>query len=204
MGQVCTATSRIYVQEGVYETFIQAFKIHVQEVTKIGNPFSEDTSNGPQVSKGQWEKIMKYIAIGQSEGAKLVYGGNRHGKTGYFVTPTIFVDIKDDMVISQEEIFGPVVTITSFKTEEDVIKRANNSKYGLAAAIFTQDITRAHKIAAKIQAGMVWVSLLVLFLKSAYLLHPIRSTVAMTVILEYLLGEELSLPNFTFLPNCQV
>ena len=166
MGQVCTATSRIYVQEGIYETFVQAFKVHVQEVTKIGNPFSEDTSNGPQVSKDQWEKIMGYIAIGQSEGAKLVCGGEKYENTGYFVAPTIFVDIKDDMRISREEIFGPVVTITSFKTEEDVIRRANDSKYGLAAAIFTQDITRAHKIAAKIQAGMVWVSLPMPFLTS--------------------------------------
>ena len=196
MGQVCTATSRIYVQEGVYETFIQAFRAHVQEVTKIGNPFSEDTSNGPQVSQDQWENIMNYIAIGQSEGAKLVCGGKKFGNTGYFVEPTIFVDIKDDMVISREEIFGPVVTIASFKTEDDVIRRANNSKYGLAASVFTRDIARAHKIAARIQAGMVWVSLRAIpDVGIAYLLHPFRSTAATTAILESHLGEELSLRN---------
>jgi len=158
MGQICTATSRIYVQEGIYEKYIEAFRTYVQEVTKIGNPFAEETSNGPQISQVQWERIMQYIATGQSEGAKLISGGTRHGDVGYFIAPTIFVDVEDDMVISREEIFGPVVTIASFKTEEDAVRRANNSKYGLGAAIFTQNITRAHKLAAKIEAGMVWIN----------------------------------------------
>ncbi|KAF8471688.1 aldehyde dehydrogenase domain-containing protein [Kalaharituber pfeilii] len=158
MGQVCTATSRIFVQEGIYDKFIEAFKTQVKEVSKIGDPFNEDTFQGPQVTKQQFDRIMKYISDGQSEGAKLVTGGTKHGDKGYFIAPTVFTDVKDDMRISREEIFGPVVTIASFKTEEEAIRRANDTVYGLGAAIFTENITRAHKVAAKIQAGMVWIN----------------------------------------------
>lgn len=159
MGQICTATSRILVQDSIYEKFIDAFKAQVKKVSIIGDPFAQDTFQGPQINKTQWEKVMKYIDSGRNEGAKLVVGGKKHGDQGYFIAPTIFMDVEDDMIISREEIFGPVVTIASFKSEEDAVRRANNSKYGLGAAIFTQNVTRAHKIAAKIQAGMVWVGI---------------------------------------------
>jgi len=160
MGQICTATSRIFVQESIYEKFIDAFKVQTKKVSQIGDPFAEDTFQGPQISKIQLERVMAYIASGQSEGAKLVVGGTKHGDKGYFIAPTVFTDVEDHMTISQEEIFGPVVTIASFKSEQEAVNRANNSNYGLGAAIFTQNIMRAHKVAAKIQAGMVWVSVL--------------------------------------------
>ncbi|KAF8429233.1 aldehyde dehydrogenase domain-containing protein [Tirmania nivea] len=158
MGQICTATSRIFVQESMYEKFIDAFKMQTKKVSQIGDPFAESTFQGPQISRIQWERIMAYIASGQSEGAKLVTGGTKHGDKGYFIAPTVFIDVEDHMIISREEIFGPVVTIASFKSEEEAVKRANNSNYGLSAAIFTQNITRAHKVAAKMQAGMVWIN----------------------------------------------
>ena len=158
MGQICTATSRVFVQESIFEKFIDAFKMHTKKISQIGDPFAESTFQGPQISRMQWERVMAYIASGQSEGAKLVIGGTKHGDKGYFIAPTIFIDVEDHMVISREEIFGPVVTIASFKSEEEAVMRANNSNYGLGSAIFTQNITRAHKVAAKIQAGMVWVS----------------------------------------------
>lgn len=168
MGQICTATSRIFVHEGLYEKFVEAFKVHVSTVSKVGDPFEETTFQGPQVTKVQYERIMKYIEAGQSEGAKLVIGGTRHGDKGYFIAPTIFKDVGDDMTISREEIFGPVVTVAPFKTDEEVIRRANNSTYGLGAAIFTENITRAHKVAAKIQAGMVWVSIFLIVFEGFY------------------------------------
>lgn len=158
MGQICTATSRIYVHESIYDKFIEAFKVHTKKVSQIGDPFDENTFQGPQISKPQWEKVIKYIADGQSEGAKLIIGGAKHGDKGYFLAPTVFADVEDEMSISREEIFGPVVTIASFKTEEQAISRANDTTYGLGSALFTQDITRAHRVAAKLQSGMVWVS----------------------------------------------
>ncbi|KAF8457421.1 aldehyde dehydrogenase domain-containing protein [Terfezia claveryi] len=158
MGQICTATSRIFVQESIYERFIDAFKMQTKKISQIGDPFAENTFQGPQISRKQWERVMAYIASGQSEGAKLVIGGTKHGDKGYFIAPTIFINVEDHMIISREEVFGPVVTIASFKSEEEAVKRANNSNYGLGAAIFTQNMTRAHKVAAKIQAGMVWIN----------------------------------------------
>ena len=157
MGQICSATSRVFVQEGVYDKFLDAFKTQVQNVSKVGDPFSEDTFQGPQVTKAQFERVMNFIESGKEEGATLALGGTRHGDKGYFISPTIFADVKDNMTISREEIFGPVVAISKFTTEVEAIKRANDTVYGLGAAIFTENITRAHRVAAKIQAGMVWV-----------------------------------------------
>lgn len=158
MGQVCTATSRILVQEGIYSRFIEAFKEQVKKVSKIGDPFEESTFQGPQVTKSQFDRIMDYVNRGQQEGATLAYGGQRIGEKGYFIMPTVFTDVKDNMVISREEVFGPVVTISSFRTEEEAIKRANDSHYGLGAAVFTESITKAHRVAYSIQAGMVWIN----------------------------------------------
>lgn len=110
------------------------------------------------MSKVQFEKILKYIAIGKGEGATLVTGGKRYGKLGYFIEPTIFSDSTDLMAIAREEIFGPVVVISLFKTEEEAVRRANNTQYGLGAAVFTQNIAKAHRVSAEIEAGMVWVS----------------------------------------------
>jgi aldehyde dehydrogenase (NAD(P)+) len=158
MGQICTSTSRIYVQEAVYEGFLSRFVEYTKENSIVGNPFDSNVTHGPQVSKLQQEKILSYVETTKKEGARLLHGGDSPSGQGYFVNPTIFADVRDDMTAVREEIFGPFVVIQSFKTEEEVVEKANDSEYGLGAAIFTQDITRGHTISAAIEAGMVWVS----------------------------------------------
>ncbi|KAF5705246.1 aldehyde dehydrogenase (NAD+) [Fusarium mundagurra] len=158
-GQICTATSRILVHEKLYSQFIELFKERVKS-SKIGNPFDSDTFQGPQVSKAQYERVLSFIESGKVEGATVALGGQAtsvNGK-GFYVEPTIFTDASDDMKIYREEIFGPVAIISLFKTEDEAIRRANDTIYGLGAAIFTQEITRAHLIANKIEAGMVWIN----------------------------------------------
>lgn len=155
-GQVCCATSRILVQESVYEEFVQKFVEYTKTTSVIGDPFSENVSHGPQVSRQQYERIMAYVEKGKAEGANLVLGGTTPG--GNFIQPTVFKDVKDEFTICKEEIFGPFVCIDKFTTQAEAIKRANNSSYGLGAAVFTKDNTRAHVVANKIEAGMVWIN----------------------------------------------
>jgi len=161
-GQICSATSRILVQESVYDSFVTAFKLHVQEVSVVGDPFAESTFQGPQVTKAQYDRVMGYIKSGKEEGATLVAGGEAFTSVGtgkgFFIKPTIFTHVKPSMKIYREEIFGPFVVITSFKTEEEALELANDTTYGLGSAVFTQDITRGHRIAKKIEAGMVWIN----------------------------------------------
>lgn len=161
MGQICTATSRILVQEGIYERFVEQFKGQVSSVSKVGNPFSEATFQGPQVTRAQYEKVLGYIESGKSEGATLAMGGEAYedvnGK-GFFIQPTVFTDVKDTMKIYREEVFGPFVVIASFKDEEEAVRRANDTTYGLGSAVFTRDIARGHRVARGIEAGMVWVN----------------------------------------------
>ena len=161
MGQICTATSRVLVEESIYDEFVKLFKEQVKEVSKIGDPFSDDTFQGPQVTKAQYEKVLGYIESGKSEGATLVTGGEAYkdvnGK-GFFIAPTVFTHVKDNMKIYREEIFGPFVVISSFKTEEEAIDRANDTTYGLGSAVFTENLTKAHRVARRIEAGMVWVN----------------------------------------------
>ncbi|GAB7353647.1 hypothetical protein MBLNU459_g4057t1 [Dothideomycetes sp. NU459] len=160
-GQICTATSRILVQEGIYEKFIAAFKDHVKKTSTVGDPFEDATFQGPQVTKAQYERVLSYIEAGKSEGATLLSGGVPHkdvGGKGFFIEPTIFTDVKDNMRIFKEEVFGPFVVVSSFKTEEEAIDRANDTSYGLGSAIFTENITKAHRVARKIEAGMVWIN----------------------------------------------
>ena len=161
MGQICTATSRILVQEGVYEKFVEMFKEQVKGVSKVGDPFKEETFQGPQVTKAQFEKVLGYIESGKSEGATLATGGEAYkdvdGK-GFFISPTVFTDVKDNMKIYREEVFGPFVVIATFKTEEEAVERANDTTYGLGSAVFTQNITKAHRVARRIEAGMVWIN----------------------------------------------
>lgn len=161
-GQICTATSRILVQEGVYDKFIEEFRKQVKEVSVVGDPFAESTFQGPQVTKAQYEKVLGYVEAGKSEGATLLMGGEAakcgsDGK-GFFISPTVFTDVKDNMKIFREEVFGPFVVISSFKTEDEAIERANDTTYGLGSALFTKDITKAHKLARRIEAGMVWIN----------------------------------------------
>ncbi|EXJ81451.1 aldehyde dehydrogenase (NAD+) [Capronia epimyces CBS 606.96] len=160
-GQVCCATSRVLVQEGVYDKFVELFKQTVKETSKVGDPFAEDTQQGPQVTKAQYERVLSYVDSGKSEGASLVAGGVPYkevGGKGYFIEPTIFTNVKDTMKIYREEIFGPFVVITSFKTEEDALRMANDTTYGLGSAVFTTDVERAHRVAGRLEAGMVWIN----------------------------------------------
>ncbi|GME67607.1 unnamed protein product [[Candida] boidinii] len=156
-GEVCCAGSRIYVQEGIYDEIIREFKA-AAETLKVGNPFDEEVFQGAQTSQQQLDKILGYVDIGKKEGATLVTGGERLGETGYFVKPTIFADVKEDMRIVKEEIFGPVVTVSKFSTKEEAIKLANDSEYGLAAGIHTTNVNTAHDVAAQVRAGTVWVN----------------------------------------------
>lgn len=161
-GQVCTATSRILVHDSVYDKFIELFQKEVAATSKVGDPFADDTFQGPQVTKAQYERVLSYIETGKSEGAKLVAGGEPYKNVGdgkgFFIAPTIFTDVKDHMRIYREEVFGPFVVISSFTAEDEAVTRANDTTYGLGAAIFTKDIERAHRVASEIEAGMVWIN----------------------------------------------
>lgn len=162
MGQICTATSRVLVQERVYDKFVELFKEVVKSTSKVGDPFADDTFQGPQVTKAQYERVLGYIDAGKSEGATLASGGKPHKNVGagkgFFIEPTIFTEVKDTMKIYREEVFGPFVVVASFKTEEDAIRMANDTTYGLGSALFTTNIERAHRVASRIEAGMVWVN----------------------------------------------
>ncbi|KAF7543011.1 hypothetical protein G7Z17_g11095 [Cylindrodendrum hubeiense] len=157
-GQVCISTSRIYVHEAIYDKFLTRFVEVTKEHHKLGDPFHKDTWQGPQISKAQYQKILSYIDEGKRSGAKLLHGGASHGDQGYFVEPTVFADTTEDMKIVREEIFGPVVVISKFSTVEEVVAKANDTSYGLAAAVFTEKIGKAHKVARKLQAGMVFIN----------------------------------------------
>ncbi|RVX66813.1 Aldehyde dehydrogenase [Exophiala mesophila] len=156
-GQCCCAGSRIYVQSGIYDKFIEAFKARTAK-NVVGDPFKADTFQGPQVSKLQFDRIMNYIQSGKEAGATVETGGERHGTEGYFIKPTIFSNVSEDMKIMQEEIFGPVCAISKFETEEEVIKAGNETTYGLAAAVHTTNLNTAIRVANSLKAGTVWVN----------------------------------------------
>jgi aldehyde dehydrogenase (NAD+) len=156
-GQCCCAGSRVFVEEKIYDQFVEKSGIRAQNRT-VGDPFDPKTEQGPQVDDAQFEKVMSYIDSGRSEGAKLVCGGDRVGDKGYFIQPTVFADVQDDMKIAKEEIFGPVMSIIPFKSVDEVVARANRTEYGLAAAVWTRDIKKAHSIADNVRAGTVWVN----------------------------------------------
>lgn len=156
-GEVCCAGSRVYVEESIYDEFAQEFKT-ASEALKVGNPFDESTFQGAQTSQMQLDKILSYVEIGKKEGATLITGGERIGEKGYFIKPTIFGDVTEDMRIVKEEIFGPVVTVTKFKDLDHVVQMANDSEYGLAAGIHTTNINSAVKVADRLKAGTVWVN----------------------------------------------
>ena len=156
-GEVCAAASRLYVQEGVYDEVVAALKQRAEALV-VGDPFDQQTFQGAQTSKLQFDRVMSFIEAGKAEGATLLTGGCRAQDKGYFIRPTVFTDVKKDMKIVQEEIFGPVVVVTKFKTLEEAIELANDSEYGLAAGVHTQDISRAHYLAENLHAGTVWVN----------------------------------------------
>ncbi len=156
-GQCCCAGSRLFVEDKCYDEFVEKSVARAKSRT-VGNPFDKNTEQGPQVDNDQFNKVMSYIESGKQEKAKLLTGGKRVGDKGFFIEPTVFGDVQDNMKIAQEEIFGPVMSILRFKDLDEVIDRANKNLYGLAAAVWTRDITKAHAIADSVRAGTVWVN----------------------------------------------
>ncbi|MBP2642835.1 MAG: aldehyde dehydrogenase (acceptor) [Firmicutes bacterium] len=160
-GQVCCAGSRVYVQETVYDKFLEAIKAKFEAV-KVGLPWKEDTMMGSQINNKQLEKILTYVDLGVKEGARLVTGGARAAgrelQKGAFMQPTILADVTNSMRVAREEIFGPVVCVFAFRTEEEVIKMANDSDYGLGGAVWTKDINRAFRVAQAVETGRMWVN----------------------------------------------
>ena len=156
-GQCCCAGSRLYVQESIHDAFLEKLSAKAK-TRKVGDPFDPETEQGPQVDKAQFDKIMGYIDQGKREGAECVIGGNRIGERGFFVEPTVFTGVAEDMAISTDEIFGPVLATAKFGSIDEVIERANRTPYGLAAAVWTRDISKAHRLADEVRAGTVWVN----------------------------------------------
>jgi len=155
-GQCCCAGSRLMVQEGIYDKFVEKAAQRAKS-RKVGNPF-ECVEQGPQVDEEQFHKVLGYITSGVAEGANLRAGGGKWGDKGYFVEPTVFSDVSDDMKICKEEIFGPVQVIQKFSTVDEVVDRANKNSYGLAAAVFTENLNTATYISNSLRAGTVWVN----------------------------------------------
>ncbi|QDU80894.1 Aldehyde dehydrogenase PuuC [Polystyrenella longa] len=156
-GQCCCAGSRVFVEKKVHQQFVDKLVARASN-RKLGNPFDMDTEQGPQVDQAQFEKIMGFIEKGRAAGAACVTGGNRFGDKGYFVEPTVFDNVTDDMEIAKNEIFGPVLSVLPFDSMDEVVTRANNSVFGLAAAVWTRDVAKAHHIARQVRAGTVWVN----------------------------------------------
>ena len=160
-GEVCTNGTRVFVQAGVYDEFVAKVAARANTI-KLGDPLDLDTQMGALISEKHLEKVLGYIEGAKKTSARLVCGGKRHmsaaTKDGYFVEPTVFADCTDDMVHVQEEIFGPVMSILKFTDEDEAIARANDSDYGLAAGVFSQDISRAHRVINQMQAGICWIN----------------------------------------------
>jgi aldehyde dehydrogenase (NAD+) len=156
-GQCCCAGSRVFVERSVHEEFVERIVARAQ-TRVLGDPLDPGTTQGPQVDRAQFDKILSYVEKGKQAGAKCVTGGKRFGSKGFFVEPTVFDRVTDDMPIATDEIFGPVMSILPFEGTEEVIRRANDTFYGLAAAVWTKDVTKAHAFARRVRAGTVWVN----------------------------------------------
>jgi aldehyde dehydrogenase (NAD+) len=156
-GQSCCAGSRVFVEETIYDEFVEKSIVRARK-RRVGDPLDPRTDQGPQVSESQFDRIMGYIESGKREGATLACGGERVGDRGYFILPTVFSNVRDEMKIAREEIFGPVMSIIPFKDMDEVIARANRTTYGLAAGVWTRDIKKAHAVANSMRAGTVWVN----------------------------------------------
>ncbi|WP_028867868.1 betaine-aldehyde dehydrogenase [Psychromonas arctica] len=161
-GEVCTNGTRVFVQKDIYPQFIKRLVERTEQNIICGDPMNPETNFGALISKDHQQKVLDYIEIGKKEGATLLTGGKalqpENAPNGFFVAPTIFTDCNDQMTIAKEEIFGPVMSVLTFSEEEEVVKRANDTHLGLAAAVFTQDITRAHRVIHQIKAGICWIN----------------------------------------------
>nr|WP_170539953.1 betaine-aldehyde dehydrogenase [Ruegeria arenilitoris] len=156
-GQVCSNGTRVFVQKGIKEAFLARLTARLAKV-KIGDPMDEAVNFGPMVSENQMNIVLGYIENGKTEGARLVHGGTRLDRPGFYLEPTVFADVTDDMTIAREEIFGPVMSVLDFETEGEVMARANATEFGLAAGVFTNDLTRAHRVVAGFEAGTCYIN----------------------------------------------
>jgi betaine-aldehyde dehydrogenase len=168
-GQVCSNGTRVFVQAGIREAFLERLVARTEAI-KIGDPMDEDVQMGPLVSRAQFDKVMGYVAQGRAEGADCLVGGGvprvQGFEGGFFIEPTVFSGVRDEMAIAREEIFGPVMSVLDFNDEDEVITRANASEYGLSAGVFSRDLARAHRVVDRLQAGTLWIN--------AYNLAPVE------------------------------
>jgi aldehyde dehydrogenase (NAD+) len=156
-GQVCSAGSRVLVERSAYDEVVDRLVARAKTI-KVGSPEASDTTMGPVVSAAQMKTVLNYIDIGRSEGASAVIGGARVGQKGYYIQPTIFANVAHEMRVSQEEIFGPVLSVIPFDDEQDALRIANGTAYSLAAGVWSADIGRVHRMAAGLRAGTVWIN----------------------------------------------
>lgn len=166
-GQVCSNGTRVFVQKGIKDRFLSRLAERTRAIV-AGDPLDEGTQMGPLVSQTQLDKVLSYIETAKSEGARLIVGGGRGAQNGgYFVEPTVFADVTDGMTLAREEVFGPVMAVLDFDAEDEVLARANDTEFGLAAGVFTADLARAHRLVAGLQAGTCWIN--------AYNLTPVET-----------------------------
>ena len=165
-GQVCSNGTRVFVQKGIKARFLERLAARTAAI-RLGDPLDIETQMGPLVSAAQVEKVLAYIDLAKTEGATLVTGGGRAAQAGCFVQPTVFADVTDDMTLAREEVFGPVMAVLDFDTEAEAVARANGTEFGLAAGVFTADLTRAHRVIGQLQAGTCWIN--------AYNLTPVEA-----------------------------
>jgi aldehyde dehydrogenase (NAD+) len=154
-GEACASGSRIFVHDSIYDEFVRRSVARAQK-RRVGHSFAPDTQQGAQVSQEQMDKILGYIASAEREGAVLELGGYRMGKEGFFVAPTVFSQVTDEMTVAKEEIFGPVMCLSRFKDDEEVLRRANNTPFGLAAGVFTKSAARGQRLTRGVHAGIVF------------------------------------------------